>query len=482
MTAIVIYGKAVQDARNRMRSAHISTMLEVLDAPFGAGAEGSAGRRLIDRIVATFGAIPDTQGNGAEHLRAAKSALQRFSNPNGYRDLFAIGDALRELGDYLNKGGAGEAWQAFAAGLRNEQAFDRSANRARREIADFDSEELPQLGIFKNRLLDRSVVKYMERFYGPYLGADISGTTTDSLAALAFLLSRFDGREPAPDPDHMPGDADAAIGDGLALFPVASMVLQYHHSLLECMLALSFASPAVYGHGGVGDSPLGRADLYDYTALINRVATQRDEDPIGKILLGGNQTLDAEFGGRRLAIVRDFIDIQDNPYADCEIALLVPAPRPPDPPQALFQLGTQYPRFSDTRRQQSLIEGRFYQKGDPSLLAAALVYENDLGLPAVGQNTGPIALSELVKRNSLELREFNRDLAGANFFDSLEAATTATATATAAADGPLPQGGGVADAPTDSPQLGAPSPEPSRPPPSWLTPERLVALQRLLNP
>lgn len=476
MTAIVIYGKAVQDARNRMRSAHISTMLEVLDAPFGTGAESNTSRRLIDRIVATFGTIPDTQGKGARPLRAAKTALQRFSNPNGYRDLFAIGDALRELGDYLNEGGAGEAWQTFAAGLRNQQAFDRSANRARREIADFVSDELPELGIFKNRLLDRSVVKYMERFYGPYLGADISGTTTDSLAALAFLLSRFDGREPAPDPEHMPGDADAAIGDGLALFPVASMVLQYHHSLLECMLALSFASPAVYGHGGVGDSPLGRADLYDYTALINRVATQRDDDPIGKILLGGNQTLDVEFGGRRLAIVRDFVDIRDNPYADCEIALLVPAPRPPDP-QALFQLGTQYPRFSDTRRQQSLIEGRFYQKGDPSLLAAALVYENDLGLPAVGQNTGPIALSELVKRNSIELREFNGRVAGANFFGSLEAAVSAAV----AADGPPPQGGGIADAPTDSPQLDAPSPEPTRSPPSWLTPERLVALQRLLG-
>ena len=175
-------------------------------------------------------------------LKSARSRIDAFVASGSIRDVLAVGDALRYVGEYIEHGGAPQTVEAFRAGLRNAAAFNPS-NRARIPVADYVQSERPDLGLFKWMLLQRSVVKYMERFYGSYLGADISGTTTDALAAFAYVM--FMLVHPTPDLEQLQDQAKMDIGDGYELVPIAAMVLQYHHSLLECGIALALTSTAM---------------------------------------------------------------------------------------------------------------------------------------------------------------------------------------------------------------------------------------------
>jgi len=72
---IIIYGRAVQDARNRLRSAQISTMTDVLVAELfkpGTG-DGTAFATVFASWVKKLPAIDDTVGSSLDK-RAAKAA------------------------------------------------------------------------------------------------------------------------------------------------------------------------------------------------------------------------------------------------------------------------------------------------------------------------------------------------------------------------------------------------------------------------
>ncbi|WP_242112311.1 hypothetical protein [Luteimonas aquatica] len=408
MSAVVIYGNAVQEARNRLRSAHASTMFEALSAALSGSGHDAQASEFNRVVLETIKNLPEPVGNAVakERLDKAKTRFAQAVQGDTLHDLFAIGDALRELGDYLAEGGGGADWKAFVRSVRDAYAFNQSANRARQPIPDFDMSQWPQLGVFKFKLLDRSVVKYMERFYGPYLGADISATTTDSLVALAYLLSQM---VPSPASTRQV-DAQIAIEEGLALIPVASMVLQYHHTLIECELALSLTVPALYTDPRHDGTRLAEADFYDFTVLTNGGDALRD------VLEAGNQTLAGELKGHRLVVLRDLIDIRDNPYADCEIGLLLPPSA-----RSLFQLGTHYRAFAQARKKQIMSRDGVFQKADPSLYGIAEEFEADLDLPTTGSG-GDIDLSDLVRMNSIDLKAL-----GAAAFDDLDKALATVA-------------------------------------------------------
>ncbi|MBO6758650.1 MAG: hypothetical protein JJ902_20115 [Roseibium sp.] len=424
MAPIVIYGKAVQDARNRLRSAQISTMFDVLGAEmFENGGAGASAFAVA--FTSWVEALPPLDENAGSQLdqNAAKSANRALSSAKvrggdlysdgTILDVFAIGDMLRLVGEYFEFGGGGAdptvtAVNVFRAGLRNQLAFNR-ANRARRPVQNFELTEHPDLGIFKLELLDRSTVKYMERYYGPYIGADISGTTTDALDVLAYYY--VDMKNSAVSKAALQTDAASAIRLGREMVPISTMVLQYHHSLMECGLALSLASKSMSPANNETAAALARFNFYDYTTFTNNA----ERDPILPTLQRGNATLARDLAGRGLVVIRDVIDIDNNPYADAEIALLVENPSN----NALFNINERYAAFSDKRQEVMLIENVFYENQDPSLAAIA---SGSFG----GSTFANVAFNDLIKMNSVDLGNLKRTEAGQTVvFDNLDAALTA---------------------------------------------------------
>ena len=387
MKPIVIYGPAVQEARNRIRSAQISTMFDVIRMSVFADADDDRAKQGALSLARAISQIPAPVGNpkAAAALNAAKTRASQFILGGEIADVFALADALRWLGEYIELGGGGDAIKAFEKELHNPAAFS-SANRARRPVPDYNVEELPDLGIFKNRLLDRSVLKYMERFYGPYLGADISGTTTDSVAALAYLLAV--SRQQEINQGNLQTAVDQIVEAGAEVIPIASMVLQYHHSLMETGLALARTSPAMATQADQENSVLPGFDFYDFTSLVKGQGSTDVYDALS----AGNRTLASELKGHGLVILRDFIDIEQNDFADVEIALLVPDPKGAQ----LFGLGRTYDDFAGQRSRQMITDELFYRRGDPSLAAIASEYAVLIGLSE--QEIG-----QLVRMNSLQL-------------------------------------------------------------------------------
>lgn len=416
---IIIYGRAVQDARNRLRSAQISTMTDVLVAELfkpGTG-DGTAFATVFAGWVKKLPAMDDSVGSSLDK-RAAKAANRALSaaqvraddfvtSSGAIQDIYAIGDMLRYVGEYFEFGGGGQdatvnAVNQFRDGLRNQLAFNK-ANRARRPVTDYDLTEWPDLGIFKNELLDRSVVKYMERFYGPYIGADISGTTTDALDVLAYYVAGASGT------GSLYIDAGAAIGLGEEMVPIATMVLQYHHSLMECGLALSLSSKSMQPSSLTDGAALKRFNFYDYSTFTNSSTI----DPIASVMTRGNQTLARDLAGRGLVIIRDAIDINDNPYADTEIALLLDDPAN----NRLFDLNSQYTPFAEKRREVMMTEEGYYQNCNPSLTAYA---SRQFGNLAVAGKS----YDDIIRMNSIDLAALQAT-APTLVFDNLDAALKA---------------------------------------------------------
>lgn len=420
MASIVIYGEAVQDARNLLRSAQTSTMFDVLAVElFKSGSdEGSAFANVFANWVKSLQPINPDAGSGLDKAAAkkantalahAKARVDDFVVNRKIQDVFAIGDVLRAVGEYFEFGGGGSdatvtAVNDFREGLRNQLAFNK-ANRARQPVPDFYLGERPDVGVFKYQLLNRSTVKYMERFYGPYIGADISGTTTDALDVLAYFIARN------PDIANLQEKAGTAIALGDEMVPIAAMVLQYHHSLMECGLALSLASKSMTTNEQHPQAAIPNFKYYDLTTLLGRSPIQT----IVQVMQRGNAILNTDFAGRGLVVLRDLIDIQDSPYADVEIALLVENPTT----DALFDLSTQYEVFSNRRRDLMLVESAYYQHTDPSLVAIAAERFGNL---MIGNNP---MFNQLMIMNSYDLQQLKDGAGAGQVFDSLDDALTA---------------------------------------------------------
>jgi hypothetical protein len=144
---------------------------------------------------------------------------------------------------------------------RSEAPYDPIPNQIKR-------------GVDKFRFGDQSVIGAIDRTFGAEpTGADVSGTTTDSIYAVkyAVLGSAFD-------PEHMYAFKHAPKGSPfdkhlhlLMLLPVATMVPAGHHSLIECAYPLSRWSYIDY-HIGY------------YDTLVPTNCTGKDGEALGKAL------------------------------------------------------------------------------------------------------------------------------------------------------------------------------------------------------
>jgi len=86
-------------------------------------------------------------------------------------------------------------------------------------------------GVMVWKITDSSTIGKIDRVFGLPYGADISGTTTDNL----YFLS---------------GWADVSKGDPLVMMlPLAAIVGEYHHSLLEVAAAMSLRKVVNYSIG-----------------------------------------------------------------------------------------------------------------------------------------------------------------------------------------------------------------------------------------
>jgi hypothetical protein len=151
--------------------------------------------------------------------------------------------------DGLRKGGA-QTWNKLTdSGLQN-YASGRHRWKAESPTGKQAVQQVPRLGrsgqggpsqvhsFLKSQkggisifiLADTSIVNKINRAYGLVQGADISGTTTDSI----YFIKRFggDGLDPA-----------------YQLLPLATIVAGGHHSLLEVALSLSLNSVVDYKIG-----------------------------------------------------------------------------------------------------------------------------------------------------------------------------------------------------------------------------------------
>ncbi|GGB50000.1 hypothetical protein GCM10011316_22650 [Roseibium aquae] len=476
MATIVIYGRAVQQARNLLRSAQISTMFDILENELFKSGSASASA-FASAFSIWLNALPAAGPQKAQDkLAAAKMRSRDFVADDGtILDVFAIGDVLRLVGEYIEEGGGGDnsaTVEAFRAQLRNQLAFNR-ANRARQPVKDFDLSEHPDLGIFKLQLLDRSTVKFMERFYGPYIGADISGTTTDALDVLAYWLA--ERINPKVTKERLQIQAGSAIRLGEELVPIACMVLQYHHSLMECGLALSLASQSMSPGDRETAAALSSFNFYDYHTLNDSAA----REPITPVLERGNKIVSANLAGRGLAVIRDVIDIQGNDFMDTEIALLLENPAKND----LFQINKSYYAFSNERKEQA------ESSGDPSLAVYADgIFGNDV--------LGGVPFKDLVKMDNMGLQDLRNGVGSGLVFNDLDKALIAAgkpapALAAAPSGEPAPSGAPREAAGTGE-AVSAVAPSPSsagngQPPLSIaqqlrnLDPKRLAALEVLLG-
>lgn len=409
MAPIVIYGPAVSQARDRIRSAQSSTMVEVLLSVMqktgGFTATGFAAE-LANWVNSLQPAEGKARANQA--LASAQARANQMVHAGSVYDIFAVGDVLRAVGEFFEFGGGDEVVEAFREGLRNQIAFNKQANRARTLVPDYALTEKPDLGIYLFNLLDRSTVKYMERFYGPYIGADISGSTTDALDVLAYFWEVFVVKNPV-DKTSLQEGAATTIGLAEELVPIATMVLQYHHSLMECGLALSLPSVSMSPANVATGSALDCFNPYDFGTLTNQSELSQSK----ALTDHGNDILQVDLGGRGLVIVRDAIDIEDNPYADVEIGLLMEGPSA----NTLFNVNETYTTFANHRQAQMII-GQTYQKSDPSLFSIATKLNTFPGLSDMSEEN----IEELARMNSIDLKTERVPGLGSMAFSNLDAA------------------------------------------------------------
>ena len=100
----------------------------------------------------------------------------------------------------------------------------------------------PQGGIFRYRLLHTSNVRRIDAVFGLPEGADISGTTSDSMFFMEHVNSYFEavGQSCTFDANWLPV---------IQLLPLVTMVSQGHHTLLESALSLTLNENMTYSVG-----------------------------------------------------------------------------------------------------------------------------------------------------------------------------------------------------------------------------------------
>ncbi|MCI5209858.1 MAG: hypothetical protein D3910_13935 [Candidatus Electrothrix sp. ATG2] len=111
-------------------------------------------------------------------------------------------------------------------------------NNTEKEIAEvLGLGNKDKTGITINKLQTGSVVRGIDMLFGLPEGADISGTTADSIWAIETLMNMIKRKKLAE------------VDPNILLLPVAAIVSGYHHTILECGLSLAINGYNTYAPG-----------------------------------------------------------------------------------------------------------------------------------------------------------------------------------------------------------------------------------------
>lgn len=100
-------------------------------------------------------------------------------------------------------------------------------------------------GVSRIKLGDKSTTKKIDQFMGLPEGADISGTTADSIWCIETISNLL----ASGNLDAEGNKINFSANPNLLLFPIAAIVSGYHHTILECALPLCINGYIEYSPG-----------------------------------------------------------------------------------------------------------------------------------------------------------------------------------------------------------------------------------------
>lgn len=237
----------------------------------------------------------------------------------------AIGDFCRSFADLITSAGATcaaglQPFKVLIQSLQNPEAFNKTTNRTRVKRRDILDQVAP-VGTTQWYLPPDDVLGTIDRLLGYYETGDISGTTTDSLAVLA-ILHELVAAGPALDFPAVPAVEArivAMVNNGLAFCSFAGMVIQMHHSLPECMMAINLMPRTIGGNNIV--------------QIYSPLLTNTGLNDIGVIYADWQQARFSALGGagqipantqRMLVVVQDIFQMPNRATDVNEVAFIIP--------------------------------------------------------------------------------------------------------------------------------------------------------------
>ncbi|QBF31190.1 hypothetical protein CFI11_08150 [Thalassococcus sp. S3] len=236
----------------------------------------------------------------------------------------AFGDFGRAFADMATHVPQNENPGFYAIGqlvksLQNAQAFNPTTNRIRvkrRDILD----QVPGVGITQWYLPSDDVLGTMDRLLGYYETGDISGTTTDTLAVLGMMQTLGANTEIGP-VGPIKVQIATMVNNGLAFVSFAGMVIQMHHSMPECMMAINLMP----------------RDLGDGAPVINQIysplLSNANLGEIATTYMAWQQARYTSLGGigpyppngmRMLIVIQDIFQMPNRASAMNEVACIIP--------------------------------------------------------------------------------------------------------------------------------------------------------------
>jgi len=191
-------------------------------------------------LIRLFGAVIENEA--LLNAYKGQAAVDRF------RDSKRVGGKTKHWGDSRARSRSGGHLISMVDSPHTKQG----------QQTMLDNRRLPGqfAGMENTRLQDRSTVKKIDFAFALPEGCDISGTTADSIFFVDHM-ARFVGAEAL---QQMTGVTQKDINT-IQLLPVATMVSQAHHTLLECALTLTLNGFMKY-HAGYYETlkPTGGCD------------------------------------------------------------------------------------------------------------------------------------------------------------------------------------------------------------------------------
>ena len=342
-----LVGKEVEATKTLLRQTDAAFLLDILRKSLGP--EGSLNdlarhaQRICDEALATVerraldnpissGGVPiwswyNPAAQNDYSISVRILASLKLLHNNELINPLAFGDFCRAFADMLSDvpQGANAGLNdiaLFAKSLQNKEAFSKTTNRVRVKRRDILN-QMPGVGGTHWYLPSNDVLGAMDRLLGYYETADISGSTTDSLAAMGVVRSVQDSKVGSL--EQVKKQVAMLVNRGLGFVSFAAMAIQMHHSLPECMMAINLM-PRDFGL----DEPFRIYQVYSPFLTNHNFAGLNELDNIYLkwqqarfTALHGDGDRDARLG-RMLLVFQDIFQMPNRAADVNEVGAIVP--------------------------------------------------------------------------------------------------------------------------------------------------------------